>query len=118
MSDFSRLVSQETIILNEGEALVCDYESTRCRIEDAERVGITGKIIIMIQLEENKFDFKKISELNGDFKLTYDGYISDIDKLGRHYIRTIDTPSHPRELLTTLSKTVDIYEKILEQAEK
>ncbi|AWS50758.1 hypothetical protein [Providencia rettgeri] len=99
----------------DNKALVGMYGDIECRIEDGSRVGLSGKLILLIKLDVVSLTPEKALHLNSDFTLLSDCYIALVGDSGYFLIRTYSTPSNVNQLHNYINETVQIARNIMEE---
>ena len=106
INEFTQLTNAGSLQLAGDSALVCRFDQCSVRVENGERLGLKGQILLMTKLDTSSLDANQALKLNTDFKLTADGYIAQINEGEYEYIRHILLPEHPQELLRLLNEFV------------
>lgn len=115
MRDFIQSMKIPSTNFEDNRALVGKYGEIECRIEDGSRVGLSGKLIVLIKLNHIELTPEKALDLNGNFNVLADCYIASIGELGYFLIRTYLIPGHINQLHNYLNETVQIARNLIKE---
>nr|WP_282553529.1 hypothetical protein [Providencia sneebia] len=91
------------------------YGNIECRIEDGSRIGLSGRLIILVNLNVVELTPEIALELNGNFNLLADSYIASIINNGYFLIRSYNIPSHVNQLHNYINEMVQITKNIIKE---
>lgn len=115
MRDFIQSMKVPCENFEDNRALVGMYGNIECRIEDGSRIGLSGKLIILVNLNMIELIPEKALRLNGDFNLLADSYIASITDNGYFLIRSYGVPSHVNQLHNYINEMIQITKNIIKE---
>ncbi|RTZ16656.1 hypothetical protein EJ063_07635 [Vibrio aquaticus] len=101
-----------------GNVLKCHYDKVSCSVEDGNKVHEKDQILLICEpkepLEEH-IDEKKALQLNGDFSMTKDGYLSTLNGNTIYFIRSIPNTVDVRVLMKEIDKSQNIFTNLIDE---
>ncbi|MCX8763596.1 VPA1352 family putative T3SS effector [Vibrio parahaemolyticus] len=116
INEFAQMTKQGRLTLETEQGLICHYKNRDIRIENGQRIGLKGQIVIVAPLKQ-KVTSRVQGKINGPFSLSKDGYLTEIKSLGCCLVRHISMPEHPRMLLEEVNQSLVILNQILKEIE-